>query len=156
MHYWDDVLSLWAGQSKERRMVRYDPRDLSRVFLHGPDGRFHTIPCRDLRRPKITLWEHKGARDELRRRGIAAMDEQMLFDAVTAQREIVAEASARTKSARRAAQRAAYALEAAQATDPKDRVGQGETGLDLGMPSQPAIDPGSTPSDLPFEVEDWQ
>jgi putative transposase len=156
IHYWDDVLSPWAGQSKERRMVRYDPRDLSKVFLHGPGGRFHAIPCRDLRRPKITLWEHQRARDELRRRGIAAMDEQMLFDAVTAQREIVAEASARTKAARRVAQRTAYALEATQAAGSLDRSGHGETHLGQGTPPQRAMDPGATASDLPFLVEDWQ
>lgn len=149
IHYWDDVLSLWAGQSKERRMVRYDPRDLSRVFLSGPDGRFHAIPCRDLRRPRITLWEHHRARDELRRRGIAAMDEQMLFDAVVAQREIVAEAGARTKSARRAAQRTDYALAAPQPT-PSAPKPENPWFSSTGSADQP-----SDPTALPFPVEDW-
>lgn len=156
IHYWDDVLSLWAGQSKQRMMVRYDPRDLSKVFLHGPDGRFHAIPCRDLRRPKITLWEHQRARDELRRRGIAAMDEQMLFDAVNAQREIVAEASARTKAARRMAQRTAYALETTQSAASQDRSGHREAHLGQGVPPSGPAASGSSTSDLPFVVEDWK
>ena len=38
LRYWDDVLSPWAGRSARRMRVRYDPRDLSCVFVEGPDG----------------------------------------------------------------------------------------------------------------------
>ena len=154
IHYWDDVLSLWAGQSKQRMMVRYDPRDLSRVFLAGPDGRFHPISCRDLRRPRITLWEHQHAREQLRQRGIAVMDEQMLFDAVEAQRQIVAEAGVRTKSARRAGQRTDYALAAAApAMDRGAGVTDGTAATD---PVEVRLQKlGSGAPDLPFTVEEW-
>ncbi len=34
--YWADVLSTWIGHP-EPMIIRYDPRDLSRVYLLGPD-----------------------------------------------------------------------------------------------------------------------
>lgn len=151
IHYWDDVLSPWAGQSGQKCVVRYDPRDLAQVFLCGPDGRFYRIPCRDLRRPRITLWEQMQARAQLRQRGIAAMDEQMLFDAVEAQRQIVAEAGARTKSARRSGQRAAYALAGAQTA----RAPQTLASQDDDRAGEPSTKTVNSPTDLPFTVEDW-
>ena len=30
-HYWDDILSVWAGQLDRQLRVKYDPRDLSRI-----------------------------------------------------------------------------------------------------------------------------
>ena len=56
--YWADVLRTWIGE-QERMIVRYDPRDLSRVHLLAPDGRYYDLSYRDLRRPAISLWEHR-------------------------------------------------------------------------------------------------
>lgn len=33
LRYWDDVLSAWAGRLSRRLRIRYDPRDLSCVFV---------------------------------------------------------------------------------------------------------------------------
>ena len=38
IRYWADVLSAWAGRFSGHVRVRYDPRDLSCVFVEGPDG----------------------------------------------------------------------------------------------------------------------
>jgi len=46
-HYWDDVLSVWAGQREQRLRVKYDPRDLSRVYLEAPDRKHWPIRLRD-------------------------------------------------------------------------------------------------------------
>lgn len=147
IHYWDQILTAWAGQSKQRMVVKYDPRDLSRVYLQAPDGHYWTIPYRDLARPRITLWEHRRARESLRARGIRAVDEQMLFDAVTAQRMLVAEAAAKTKSARRQAQRTAKAL---QATLPPDQPSE------IPAPDEPPDSPSAEAGPrLPFKFEDW-
>ena len=52
--YWADVLSTWIGHP-EPMIVRYDPRDLSRIYLLGPDGTYYDLSYRDLGRPPISL-----------------------------------------------------------------------------------------------------
>lgn len=67
LRYWDDVLSPWAGRLDRRLRIKFDPRDLSRVFVEGPDGAHWPVRFADLRRPRITLGEHRLALAELRR-----------------------------------------------------------------------------------------
>lgn len=112
IHYWDNVLTAWAGRVDQRIPVKYDPRDLSRLFLQAPDGHHWTIPYRDVRRPPITLFEHREAMKRLREQGRRAVDEALIFETVEAQRALVAAAVSRTKSARRSAQRVVYAIAA--------------------------------------------
>lgn len=117
--YWSDVLHTWVG-GRERMIVRYDPRDLSRVHLLGPDGRYYDLSYRDLRRPPISLWEHRLALRRLREEGKAAIDEEAIFAAIDAMRGIVDRASAASKLARRQRERrprqdAAFAAPAAHA-----------------------------------------
>ena len=47
--YWSDVLRTLIGE-REKMVVRYDPRDLSRVYLWAPDGRYYDLSYADLRR----------------------------------------------------------------------------------------------------------
>lgn len=42
MKYWADVLSTWIG-GREKLIVHYDPRNLGRVFLLGPDGVYYDL-----------------------------------------------------------------------------------------------------------------
>jgi putative transposase len=105
LRYWEDVLSLWAGRLDRPLRVAYDPRDLSTVFVRGPDGSRWPIRFADLRRPPITLWEHRQAQASLRERGLALADEQLIFETIERQRALVAEAARRTKSARRSIER---------------------------------------------------
>jgi putative transposase len=65
IHYWFDVLTSWIGE-KERLIVRYDPRDLSRIYLRAPNGEYLDLSYRDIRRPPISLWEHRLAIRKLR------------------------------------------------------------------------------------------
>lgn len=85
--------------------VRYDPRDLSCVFVEGPDGTNWPVRFADLRRPRITLGEHRIARAELKERGVRAVDEQLIFETVEKQRQLVDVAGHKTRSARRHAER---------------------------------------------------
>ncbi len=148
IHYWDNILSAWAGQTEARMPIKYDPRDLSRVFLLAPDGKHWAIHYRDIRLPRITLWEHREAMRLLRERGRRSVDESMIFDAIETQRALVSEAAAKTKSARKTVQRAVYALTASQ--------------TDTTVPR--AIEPLPTSDDdtktsvlplLPYNVEEW-
>jgi putative transposase len=102
--YWSDVCATWVGDP-EKMIVRYDPRDLSRVYLLGPDGTYYDLAYRDLRRPPITLWEHRLAAKRLHEAGLARVNEAALFDAVDAMREIADQAVRDSKLARRQRER---------------------------------------------------
>jgi putative transposase len=109
--YWSDVLRTWVGHEAQM-IVRYDPRDLSRIYLLGPDGEYYDLAYRDLRRPPITLWEHRAALKRLREEGRAQIDEEAIFRAVETMRTIADSASVATKSARRQRERRPHAIEA--------------------------------------------
>jgi putative transposase len=146
IRYWDDVLSIWAGRLDRPLRVSYDPRDLSRVFVCAPDGTRWPIRFADLRRPPITLGEHRRARTALRERGLALVDEQLIFETVEAQRALVDEATRRTKAARQLAEKRDRAL---GATAPNTSPGPAE-------PPQAEADRPIDWSKVPvFPVEEW-
>lgn len=103
--YWADVLRTWIGR-REKVLVRYDPRDLSRLYLLGPDGTYYDLPYRDLYRPAISLWEHQAALRRLRQAGRRAVNEPLLFDTIEAMRRLTAHAATETKRLRRHRERA--------------------------------------------------
>lgn len=140
--YWDPVLSGWVGQSS-LFAIKYDPRDLSRVFLQAPDGRHWPIPYADLGKPAITLWEQKQAMALIRETGRAGVDERLIFDAVEAQRALIASAVSKTSKVRRSASRLVNAL--------GDKLTAGQPRLV--EPVQGA--PETADSYLPYPVEDW-
>jgi putative transposase len=104
IHYWSDVLRSWIGESQQV-IVRYDPRDLSRIYLLAPNGQYYDLSYRDLRRPSITLWEHRLALKRLREEGALHIDETAIFRTIEKMHEIVNEAALATKSARRQRER---------------------------------------------------
>jgi putative transposase len=104
VHYWSDALSVWIGRA-QKMIVRYDPRDLSRIYLLAPDGQYYDLSYRDLRRPPISLWEHRLALERLRAQGRAHIDEAAIFRAVENMRTIAQDASRQSKVARRQRER---------------------------------------------------
>jgi putative transposase len=102
--YWADVLRTWIGHPG-RMVVRYDPRDLSRIHLLAPDEVYYDLTYRDLRRPPITLWEHRLAVKRLREEGRRDVDEAAIFRTVEAMRAITEEAVLASKAARRQRER---------------------------------------------------
>lgn len=122
LRYWDDVLSIWAGRLDRPLRVSYDPRDLSRIFVRAPDGTRWPIRFADLRRPPITLGEHRRARTALRERGLALVDEQLIFETIEAQRALVEEATLRTRAARQLVEKRERALGAAVPSRPTPAV----------------------------------
>lgn len=102
--YWADVVSTWIGHP-EPMIVRYDPRDLSRIYLLGPDGTYYDLSYRDLRRPPISLWEHRLALKRLREDGRSLVDEEAIFRTIEAMRAIADGAVRASKAARRQRER---------------------------------------------------
>ena len=102
LHYWHNVLSPIAGRSTRKYLVKYNPRNLSRVFVHDPtSGDYWSIPYRDLRQPPISLWEHQAALDRLHAEGRRAVNEDAIMQAVLQQREVVVSARRSTAERRR-------------------------------------------------------
>jgi len=141
--YWSDVLSTWVGD-QERMIVRYDPRDLSRIYLLGPDGTYYDLSYRDLRRPPISLWEHRLALKRLRDDGRAQVNETEIFRAIEAMRAIADEAILTSKTARRQRERRMRLVEGGRApAQLVDRLPVEEV--------EPSLDDGRAPELFPFE-----
>jgi putative transposase len=51
IRYWDNVLSPWAGRMQRPLLVKYDPRNLSRIYVRDPDGLHWPVPYADLGQP---------------------------------------------------------------------------------------------------------
>lgn len=144
MFYWHGALARLIADCAHKLPIKYNPLNLSVVYVELPDNTHLTVPLRDRRRPPITKFELDAALKALRERGRQAVDEQALFNMVAEQRRIVLEAIEKTKIARKSAQRIAYAL---------------DVGSPPFVPSPtPAIaagDPREEPQDIvPFEIEE--
>jgi putative transposase len=108
--YQDGGLAHLVDAGGGRRRVKYDPRDLSTVFVELATGDHVRVPYADLRRPAVTLWEHRLATKRLHEEGRRTVDEHAIFAAVEEQRRVLAEAYGRSKAARRAVVRGSLAV----------------------------------------------
>ena len=99
IRYWSERLHLIARPGDDL-LVRYDPRNLSRIYVLGRDGDYHDIVYADVRHPPISLWEQRFARKTLREQQ-KRVDETGIFNILDQQKAIVAEAERATRSARR-------------------------------------------------------
>jgi putative transposase len=101
IRYWASALAQDVGQVTERLAVRYDPRDLSRIFVRRPNGHFVEARYRSLGRPPMTLWERNAAVRSLHEKGRREHNDDLIFDTVLAQRAIEDEALRQSVRARR-------------------------------------------------------
>ncbi|WP_232090882.1 Mu transposase C-terminal domain-containing protein [Sphingomonas sp. HMP9] len=148
IHYYSDALKPWIERDgpPRRVLIRRDPRDLSRIYVHDPDdGGYLEVGYRELARPPVSLWEHRLARSRLRRQRQGEVDEGVLFAAIEEMREIETRARATTRTTRRNQARR-LGLRVIAEPDPR-----------LSEPASPwpmrAVD--RTASSQPFDVEEW-
>jgi putative transposase len=99
IRYWSERLPLIARPGDDL-VVRYDPRNLGRVYVLGRDGDYHDIVYADVRHPPISLWEQRFARTSLRAQQ-RRVDETGIFKVLDQQQAIVAEAARATRTTRR-------------------------------------------------------
>lgn len=93
---------------KKTFICRYDPRDLSRIWLYDDSTKIYIeIPFRDLTRPAVSLWEVKSAKRQNRSDSLSATNEPLIFKTIDRMRKLVEEESELTKSARRQQERQA-------------------------------------------------
>jgi putative transposase len=127
--YWSNALSAEVGRNAGDLLIKYDPRDVSRVFVQHPSsGHFIEARARNLGFPSISLREWKLARKSLRRKGRGERDDDQLMRSALAQRQIVAEAVAKTAAARKAPPRSQIVVD--------DFDSGSMTGIDSRIPSQ--------------------
>lgn len=88
LRYWHPVFAAWR-ERKRRVIVRFHPEDLSRIFVSTNGKEYLEANFADLRRPPISLWEHRSALKFLRSEGHSVVTEAKIFAAVDAQRQIV-------------------------------------------------------------------
>ena len=87
-------------------LVRYDPRDLSKVYVPSTGvAEYLDVPYADLRRPPITRAELERARSILTEKGERHPTEDQIFAVTAAQRRIEDTSRQKTRRARRNAER---------------------------------------------------
>lgn len=126
--YWDSALSVLAGRSDQKFLVRYDPRDLSKVFVKDTGGKgYRTIPYRDLNHPPITLMEQRAALRELAKSRQQAITESTMFNTIAGQRALIERARHKSLTARRKAQQKPGASSRTRSTQmPQSRPDEAE------------------------------
>jgi putative transposase len=117
IYYWSDILRSWIGE-QDRMIIRYDPRNLSRIYLLAPDGQYYDLNYRRLGHPPISLWEQRLALKRLRDEGQLHVDESAIFRTIETMRKIADEAVVATKTARRQRERRLRVIQGGR-TDPK-------------------------------------
>lgn len=110
IQYWSDALRGDVGRTKGLLTIKYDPRNISRIFVQRENGHWVEARYRNLRRPAISLWEYRGARRRLNALGRSEVNEEIIFQTILQQREIVAKARKHKASARLAQARQAPEL----------------------------------------------
>lgn len=110
VQYQDGALAHLVNSGGHKLRVKYDPRDLSAVFVELSGGDHIRVPYADIGRSAVTLWEHRSAINRLREEGRRTVDEHAIFEAIEEQRRVLAEAYDRSKAARRAVVRGELAI----------------------------------------------
>ena len=101
LRYWSAALSADVGRSDRRLLVKYDPRDMSRVFVQRPSGNFVEARYADMTLPSITLREAATARRALLAKGRREVDTRAIVRTVMTQRELIDTAIKTTAAVRR-------------------------------------------------------
>ena len=66
--------------------MRFDPRDFSHIYVLVPEGQYIDVGYHDLRRTRISLWEHRLALKHLRDEGRVHIDETAIFASIDKRR----------------------------------------------------------------------
>ena len=105
IRYWDPLLSRLFTES-QRSLVRYDPRNLARVWVPIPDrGEYLAVPYADLRHPPISQSEQEAAMREIQASGRRTANEDAIFSTIELQRKLIDRARANTRARRLRARR---------------------------------------------------
>ncbi len=100
IRYWDPLLPR-VFPSSQRQIVRFNPRNLSRVWVAIPERReYIPVPYADLRRPPISQYEQEAAMRDIIATGRRTANEDIVFATIERQRQLVDRARSTTRSRR--------------------------------------------------------
>ncbi|WP_233860256.1 Mu transposase C-terminal domain-containing protein [Paraburkholderia sp. HD33-4] len=111
IRYWHPLFAAWR-ETRRSVTVRYHPEDLSRVFVSAAGKDYMEVRYADLRRPSISLFEHRSALKAIRAEGQRSISESQIFRTVEEQRRLIANAARETKGRRRIRPRRIPTIEA--------------------------------------------
>ena len=140
IRYWSDVLAGHIGRKDGKVIVRYDPRDLSSIWVELAGGRCIKARYRNLEIPPVSLREYREAMQKGRALGRKVSNEVVLAQLIHQQRQIADESRVRTKAERRSRERQDQLKGAVQT----DGSSEGLRPVDTGDTSRPL-----------FKVERW-
>lgn len=113
IYYNDDVLrsrihemDIDNPRQARKFIFRRDPHDVSVIYFWDPDLKtYREIPTAHRGRPPVSMWEVSTVVRELRAKGKAEVDENLIYEGIDEMREIERSAAEKTRSARRNQQR---------------------------------------------------
>jgi len=100
LRYWADWLAPSVFQRPELIEIRYDPRDMSSIWVQAPGGTWERVDLYRRQEP-FTLAEHEAALRKAAMAGRASRDEATIHQIRLEQQELVAEETRKTSKARR-------------------------------------------------------
>lgn len=170
LHYRCESLAAYVDPGV-KRVVRYDPRDISSVALELPTGGHLEVPWINQGWPRMSLWEWNEIRNRDRRRG-NLQSPQVVRECLAANDELIAQRAtqghlrARRRRARAARWRqeeapAAAVLSLTQSAPPVERPERGKRRPRVPKPAQTLpplpntqleVSRSSSDSPVPFEV----
>lgn len=133
VHYWSDAFASLVGRGSGKVQVKYDPRDLSQVWVLVDDGRMILARYRDLSHPRISLWESRRARKEWQDRHGGRINEKALFQVIDSQRRLAEAARQKTRTTRLESERQARLPKQQPRRDPSREM----FAIDTGNPDLP-------------------
>ena len=101
VHYWHSALAGFVDTDR-KLTVHFDPADISKLYYVMPDKTLLQIPYAHTHRPAVSVWEVLAANEYLRNISKSSVNEDHLFKAIQSQRQLIAQASAKTQKARAA------------------------------------------------------
>lgn len=140
LRYWSDALAGHVGRKDGKVVVRYDPRNLSVIWVELDGGRCIEARYRNLEIPPVSLWEYREAMKTARALGRTGSNELVLAELIRQQRQIEGESRQLTKAERRSRERKGTL----KGSSPADSTFEGLRPVDTGDTSRPL-----------FKVERW-
>jgi len=113
IHYWAPGLTEWVGE-EQSRPVHYDPRDISVVYLRGPNGTVLTATQTREGLPCCSLAEWRALRARNRRAGRDPALLALRDGGIETRRDLIDQSKKATRAARRASAREAHRQAAVQ------------------------------------------
>lgn len=113
LSYYSEALRPWINAKdpddpkKKRQLIfRRDPRDISSIWFKDPLlNQYFKIPLADQSLPAMSAWEYNQVQDKLKKEGSKSVNNSQILYAITELRDKVEASKAKTKKARRQAQR---------------------------------------------------